>query len=65
MHGEPRRLRKVDCTGCCRGSAFVPAIRRRFEARFGLEKIVSGDEFVSVGSGLALLARERAQQPKK
>lgn len=42
------------------GTSFVPAIRRRFEARFGLDKIVSGDEFVSVGSGLALLARERA-----
>jgi hypothetical chaperone protein len=42
------------------GTSFVPAIRRRFEARFGTEKIVAGGEFVSVGSGLALLARERA-----
>lgn len=41
------------------GTSFVPAIRRRFEARFGADKIVAGDEFVSVGSGLALLARER------
>lgn len=44
------------------GSSFVPLIRRRFEARFGPEKMVSGDEFVSVGSGLALLAREYAHQ---
>jgi hypothetical chaperone protein len=42
------------------GTSFVPAIRRRFEARFGAGKIRAGDEFVSVGSGLALLARERA-----
>ncbi|MBM3343825.1 MAG: Hsp70 family protein [Betaproteobacteria bacterium] len=46
------------------GTSFVPAIRRRFEARFGVEKIVAGDEFVSVGSGLALLARERALQKR-
>ncbi len=42
------------------GTSFVPLIRQRFESRFGAEKIVAGDEFVSVGSGLALLARERA-----
>ncbi len=44
------------------GTSFVPLIRRRFEARFGAAKIVAGDEFVSVGSGLALLARERHEQ---
>jgi hypothetical chaperone protein len=44
------------------GTSFVPLIRQRFEARFGAQKIVTGDEFVSVGSGLALLARERALQ---
>ncbi len=42
------------------GTSFVPLIRQRFESRFGATKIVAGDEFVSVGSGLALLARERA-----
>ena len=42
------------------GTSFVPLIRRRFEARFGAQKIMAGDEFLSVGSGLALLARERA-----
>ena len=41
------------------GTSFVPLLRQRFESRFGAEKIVAGDEFVSVGSGLALLARER------
>jgi hypothetical chaperone protein len=44
------------------GTSFVPMIRRCFESRFGAAKIVAGDEFVSVGSGLALLARERARQ---
>ena len=43
------------------GTSFVPLIRKRFESRFGVEKIVVGDEFVSVGSGLALLAREHAR----
>lgn len=46
------------------GTSFVPLIRRRFESRFGAEKIVAGDEFVSVGSGLALLARERMLSKK-
>jgi hypothetical chaperone protein len=44
------------------GTSFVPAIRKRFESRFGRQKIVAGGEFVSVASGLALLARERAHQ---
>lgn len=41
------------------GTSFVPLIRRRFATRFGTKKIVVGDEFVSVGSGLALMARDR------
>ena len=44
------------------GTSFVPLIRQRFEARFGARKVVAGDEFVSVGSGLALLAREHARR---
>ncbi|MEQ1774057.1 MAG: Hsp70 family protein [Burkholderiales bacterium] len=47
------------------GTSFVPLIRQRFEARFGAEKIVAGDEFVSVGSGLALLARDRARSTSR
>ena len=37
------------------GTAFVPAVRRLFEQRFGLEKLAGGGEFVSVAEGLALL----------
>ncbi len=46
---------KVFMTG---GTSFVPAIRREFEVRFGAGKISSGDEFISVGAGLALLDAE-------
>jgi len=38
------------------GSSFVPAVRRIFEARFGAEKIRTGDEFTSVARGLAMRA---------
>jgi len=37
------------------GTAFVPAVRRLFEQRFGVEKLAGGGEFVSVAEGLALL----------
>jgi hypothetical chaperone protein len=37
------------------GTAFVPAIRRIFEDRFGADKLMGGGEFVSVAEGLALL----------
>ncbi len=38
------------------GSSLVPAVRRIFEKRFGVEKISSGSEFTSVAKGLALRA---------
>lgn len=37
------------------GTAFVPAVCRLFEQRFGLKKLAGGGEFVSVAEGLALL----------
>jgi len=42
------------------GSSLVPAVRALFAERFGEERIRSGDELVSVASGLALRARELA-----
>lgn len=36
------------------GTAFVPAVRRLFEQRFGNDKLAGGGEFVSVAEGLAL-----------
>jgi hypothetical chaperone protein len=43
----------VDAVFLTGGSSFVPAVRRIFDARFGLAKIRGGDEFTSVAMGLA------------
>ncbi|HUN43728.1 MAG TPA: Hsp70 family protein [Acetobacteraceae bacterium] len=48
----PARIDRVFLTG---GTAFVPAVRRLFEQRFGEGKLAGGGEFVSVAEGLALL----------
>jgi hypothetical chaperone protein len=39
------------------GTAFVPAVRRLFETRFGSAKLAGGGEFVSVAEGLALIGQ--------
>lgn len=46
----------VDCVFMTGGTAFVPVVRRAFEARFGAAKLRSGDELVSIASGLAMRA---------
>lgn len=51
---------KVFLTG---GTSFVPAVRARFEARFGPDKIETGDQLVSIAYGLALIAREEDATP--
>ncbi len=48
----PGAIDRVFLTG---GTAFVPAVRRLFEQRFGAEKLEGGGEFVSVAEGLALI----------
>jgi len=53
---EPAAVDRVFLTG---GTAFVPAVRRLFEARFGAERVSGGGEFVSVAEGLALIGQER------
>jgi hypothetical chaperone protein len=53
----PAQVDRVFMTG---GSAFVPAVRKLFEARFGAEKLRGGQELTSVASGLALRAAEEA-----
>jgi hypothetical chaperone protein len=40
------------------GSSFVPAVRAIFERRFGLEKLESGAELVSIATGLSLIGAE-------
>ena len=47
---------EVDCVFMTGGTAFVPVVRRLFEARFGAAKLRSGDELMSIASGLALRA---------
>lgn len=45
-------ITRVFMTG---GSALVPAVRMLFARKFGVEKLVGGDEFSSVAQGLALM----------
>lgn len=47
---------KVDRVFMTGGTAFVPAVRREFEQRFGADKLRWGDELMSIASGLALHA---------
>jgi len=54
----PSAVDRVFLTG---GTAFVPAVRRLFEARFGRERVSGGGEFVSVAEGLALIGQERLE----
>jgi hypothetical chaperone protein len=44
------------------GTSLVPAVRRLFDARFGVERVTGGGEFVSVAEGLALIGRDRAAE---
>ena len=53
---QPPEIDKVFLTG---GTSLVPAVRRLFEARFSPEKIESGEELLSVASGLALVGNDR------
>lgn len=39
------------------GSSFVPAVRRIFEDRFGKCRVETGDQLVSIASGLALIGQ--------
>jgi hypothetical chaperone protein len=50
---QPNQVDRVFLTG---GSSFVPAVRRIFTSRFGLERTQGGNEFTSVAQGLALSA---------
>ena len=46
---------KVFLTG---GTSFVPAVRARFAARFGEERLETGDQLLSIAYGLALIGAE-------
>lgn len=48
-------LDQVDRVFLTGGTSFVPAVRRLFEQQFGASRLSSGDEFLSIASGLALI----------
>lgn len=54
---RPEQVDRVFLTG---GTAFVPAVRRLFEARFGAARLAGGNELTSVVYGLAEEARRRS-----
>jgi hypothetical chaperone protein len=45
------------------GTSYVPALRESFEARFGAGKVETGDQFVSIANGLALIAQQEDLEP--
>jgi hypothetical chaperone protein len=49
------QIDRVFLTG---GTSYVPALRQSFEARFGAGKVETGDQFVSIANGLALIAQQ-------
>lgn len=49
---------KVDKVFLTGGSSFVPAVRRRFEQRFGKDRIETGDQLLSIAYGLALIGQQ-------
>ena len=46
---------KIDRVFLTGGTSFVPAVREIFERRFGAQKTETGDELLSIASGLALI----------
>jgi len=56
---DEKMVTKVFMTG---GTSLVPAVQKMFEQRFGVGRLVHGDEFSSVAAGLALLHRAKAHR---
>jgi hypothetical chaperone protein len=54
------QIDRVFLTG---GSSFVPAVKARFDRRFGANKVETGDQFVSIAHGLSLIAQEADTTP--
>ncbi len=52
---DAKAIDRVFATG---GSSLVPAVRGRLAARFGVDRVVGGEELTSVAWGLAARARE-------
>lgn len=54
---------KIDRVFLTGGTSYVPALRESFDARFGAAKVETGDQFVSIANGLALIAQEENIEP--
>lgn len=52
------RADQIDHVFLTGGSSLIPAVRRLFEARFGEDRIESGQELTSIAHGLALIGQE-------
>lgn len=52
---KPAAIDKVFLTG---GTSYIPAVRRLFTERFGVDKLDSGGQFESIAHGLALIGLE-------
>jgi len=48
-------VKDVDRVFLTGGTSFVPAVRRIFERRFGVDAVEAGNEFVSIANGLATI----------
>ena len=58
LRGSGVNAVEVDRVFLTGGTSFVPVVRRIFSARFGEDRIRSGNEFTAVAHGLALRAAE-------
>ena len=54
------QIDRVFLTG---GTSYVPALRQSFENQFGAGKVETGDQFVSIAHGLALIAQQDDLEP--
>ena len=54
---------EIDSVFLTGGSSFIPAVRRVFEARFGVHRLADGENFQSVAFGLALIGLEDDLEP--
>jgi hypothetical chaperone protein len=59
-HLDEGSVDKVFLTG---GTSFVPSVRQLFKTRFGIDRVESGDELLSIANGLAMIGeRQDASQ---
>jgi hypothetical chaperone protein len=56
------RVNEIDHVFLTGGTSLVPAVRRIFIERFGLDKIAGGGELVSVAEGLALIGSDLSRR---